>query len=79
MSSPKPNHEAERRLLDMLAGWSMYTADDDLHSAEEEVIADLYQQVSNMTEDPDGPSVQQIAFFLVEKVVPFILNGVKVG
>lgn len=58
---------AERRLMDMLAGWAGSADLDDEVSA----IADLYQQSAT----PDELTDEQVREFVINRVIPLLLKG----
>lgn len=77
------NIHQHRRLLDMLAGWASFaegnTGIPGFSSKEINAISDLYQEAGNMTNDhlDQEPSPQEIQRFVIDKVIPVLLNGVS--
>ena len=82
------NNIPHRKLLDMLAGWSHFIDGDvDINDGsegiteqEQDAVAQLYQDAGNITADDaeykeEEPSRERVEKFLLEKVLPFILNG----
>lgn len=82
------NIHQHRRLLDMLAGWASFAekyasilgfSSKEIDAKEIDAINDLYQEAGNMTNDhlDQEPSPQEIQRFVIDKVIPVLLNGVS--
>ena len=60
---------AQRRLQDLLAGWSYFAETDKFAGAELEYITELYQAAGNIQTD------EEVTAFVTNKMLPLIMKG----